>query len=295
MTDPDRDHGPMLANGEAPPGGFPTRADGSRGAWEGAWSWRTPHGASTLCWSFGKPRLALDVEHHVGTLPEVQAIGGDGRAWRRPAGGAYVHGTLEVRGDGIAFVDRARDPFVPRPLPGEGEPPALEADLGRDAAFLELMQDDAVAAATCDSLRNRDLVRTDAPGHPWLMSWGRIAGMVAAMRDRGEVYTDWYPYPRDTTPDAVAAFEAVLARLGWRDLTSEDAASHARLLAELMAEVDARPAGPCPDWASRFDACDGNEPYDRMAKAAVEGRITREEWKRVVDLHATVMDALVGP
>ena len=288
-----QDYGPVLARGGMPPGRWSTKPDGTQGPWEGDWSWRTPHGASTLCWHLGRPLFALDVGHAGGTLPSVHAIGRDG-AWRRPAGDVYAHGVLEVRDDGISFLDRERAPFAPKPMPAAGMPPDLEADLGRDAAFLGLVLDDAFAAAVCDRLRNRLLVRPGTVDRPWLMAWGRIAGMVAAMRDRGEIYTDWHPYPRDTTPEAVEAFEDVLARLDWRDLTSEDAALHARLLADLMAEVDARPAGPCPDWAAGFGVRDGNEPYDRMARAAVEGRITRAEWGRVIDLHATVMDAIVG-
>ncbi len=286
--------GPVVPAAGPAPGRRTWKPDGTMGPWEGETCWRTVHGDATLCWRRGEPVRAFAVAHASdGPLAEVEAFPRRDGVWRRPTAEGYAVGTLDVRDDGIAFVDGPVPPFAPRRMPGDGEPPDLEAELGRDTDFLGLVRDDAFAAAVCDGLRNRDLVRSDAPDRPWLMSYGRIAGMVADMRGRGEAYTDWYPYPRDTTPAAVAAFEAVVARLGWRDLDSDDAALHARLLADLMAEVDARPAGPCPDWASRFGTPAGNEPYERMAKAAVEGRITRDEWARVVDLHATVMDAIL--
>jgi len=296
----ERFYGPFVHRDEKPPGGW-IYDERSQGTWGGDLYWRTRHGEAVVCWSLGRPSTVYGAKLRDGTVLEriTTASAVALKDWRRPGSGDmargsgdFIHGNIEIGDEGVVFTDSPEQPaFEPLPLPGPGEAPNLEADLGHDEEFLRLIQDDGVAAAAFEWFKNRDLRKAGSESR-WYCSFRHAAGFIAEARGRGETYTDFYPYGGEFTPMDADAFEAIVVRLGWHELTGADRAiDHARAM-DILTEALAREPGPTPEWAANFARHDTMSANSRMINAIIDGKVSREEWIQFIELYEEHLDQI---
>lgn len=300
---------PVLRPGQPPPGRFEPDEDLREPArWRGPLGWLTRHGAGTLEWSLGRPVRAVGAVVPDGSeAGDVETLSPVHReVWRRPApdGDGFQLGELSVSPDALAFAP------VPRPPPTAGEadpddPADMWADLAADPAFVAALADRAFADAVYDAFRGTDYRRADDPA-AFSMSYRTAGACVAALRGRGEAYTDFYDWTPMAQPAMAARVrDAFLARR-WHPVGPDEAADLRALAATLAETYGGRPPGPRPEWApddrvragtatteiaapaastgesADEDADDEEDPVRALAwrvdALAWSGRVTRREW-----------------
>ena len=98
--------------------------------------------------------------------------------------------------------------------------PDLEVDMMASNAIRTAVADDSFAQALYAALCNADWRKEGHAGEPWSASWRRAGDIVADLRNRGEIYLDFYcsgiGNPNGTAEGVVRSDVAeALARLGW--------------------------------------------------------------------------------
>lgn len=279
---------PLLPAGAEAPGGWVASTEGGSSTWKGESSWRTAHGAAEVSWLLGRPlrvKAALDGSERA----EVETFTHDRTLFRRAAGDGYVHGRIEISDDDVIFTRVTMEAY--RPVP-ETDAPSLEVDLAGDSAFLARVSDAGFAHALYETLCNREFRKAGSDGR-WSCTWRYAGGMIADLRGKGEGYLDFYlAEPRDSQgvalggrlPGLMAEVEAEFLRLGWHELTEEEAAVDRLAAIPLIKAIEARPAGTRPDWTRLMGDAAGTEPLDRLRRAALDGKVSHAEWRRLTDM-----------
>lgn len=289
----DLDQIPILEPGGEPPGRWAHVESEVYRTWTGQVWWKTLHGGAVAIWHLGSlwavEGATLEDCTPLPTVRRASAV--DHEFFRRPHpdGVGYQHGTVRLTESGAVFRDGATPRFVLPPVPAVGEAPDLFAELARDREFMAEIQSDGVAVACYEFLKNRDL-RKSGSDRRWSCSWRRGARFVAEARDKGETYTDFYPYGGECSEADAAVVEGIVARLGWKDLTqAEMEADHGKAVA-LVEEIDARPTGECPEWAKLFVRSEGESHLARAINAAIDGKVTEAEWRLFGELYEAALD-----
>lgn len=203
---------PFIEQGEKPPGGWAASSLFAGGKeWSGLHLWSMRHGDAVVRWGLGRPIRIDFARYPDGTRGVVQETGYGG--WRRLAVNQrnWIHGTIEIRADDVIFSDGEQPIYTP---PQKTAVPNLEADVARDAGFLEALQDDAFANATYEVLKKQCLHKDELCG--WNAGAGDAALLVANLRGLGESFSDWKPWGGSWDESYLRSVHEHLARLGWR-------------------------------------------------------------------------------
>jgi hypothetical protein len=175
-------HYPFIELGAEPPGRF------VNGFWQGEAGWRTRHGPAIVMWNLGRPRAASSALLPDGSRGTASFFLDHG--FRRPSTGPrrWIYGTVDIKPDEVRFIDGAQPSYTPPPL---SDKPDLEAELARDAAFLEALKDDRFALGVYTVFVNRAFFKGN---HESARECGdrQAARLVAALRDFGESYPDYF-------------------------------------------------------------------------------------------------------
>jgi hypothetical protein len=178
---------PFREDGAPPPGEW------ANGRWIEKLGWRTRHGKAIVLWSLGKPSRVTHALYPDGTRGEVQST--QDRGHRRRSNGPlrWLYGTIDVRADDVIFVDTPEQPrYTPPPLT---DAPNLEAELARDAPFLQSLGDDRFARTTYWVFRNREFLKGDDERR-WICGDRSAARLVRDLRGLGESYQDYFPWTK---------------------------------------------------------------------------------------------------
>lgn len=182
---------PFIEQGVEPPGRFaPNPQMHGMMTWSGQSGWRTRHGPVVVWWSLGKPFKTEFARFPDGSRGIAQHMLDYG--WRRRAADTrrWIHGTIEVRPNDVEFIDGQKPVYSPPPLT---DIPNLEAELARDAEFLNALQDDRFANAVYVVFGNRTFYK-GADERGWSCGLRQAARLVRDLRGLGESYQDWFPY-----------------------------------------------------------------------------------------------------
>jgi hypothetical protein len=205
----------------------------------------------------------------------------DPDVWRHADGnGGYSIGRLLIREDGATFSFDPELDAAFKADPGSDDALPIQRDLANDAEFMRRIEEDGFAHAAYASFCNREWRREDGERHR--ISWRRSGGLVADLRRRGESYNDFYPHsnPYDRTSPEARDVEDIYARLGWTELTTAEAEADQELAANLLAEIESRPAGvpraTATDRHRRIDERD--DLFSRAYRAHESGRATDPEF-----------------
>jgi hypothetical protein len=171
-----------------------------------------------VVWSHDRPSQVFGVRHPDGSRGDASHKLDFG--FRRSAAGAkrWVYGNVDIRPDDVLFVDGDQQPsYMPPPIT---DVPDLEAELARDPAFLAAIKDDRFARAVYTVFRNRAF-RKGTGEQSWECGDREAARLVAALRNLGESYQDYFPYGdiKGVWPDDRAAREAQLRN--WAETWSQ--------------------------------------------------------------------------
>jgi len=270
---------PLIEFG-APPPGTMTVANGRR-QWEGPLFWETRHGQATGLWVAGKLAGVYGARLPDGRRVETLHPGlPESGSWRRrsPAG-CFVHGTVLLAADDIAFVDSSEQPRNARFAPGSLPSHLLASDQARAAAADEAFAVD-LYGSLCSSFWK---LRTT--GKEYKGSWERAGDIVAQLRRRGEICADFYLNGNE----GIVAESAVdlLSDLGWQLVDGpDDQAGRAKRAERLVEVCEARPVGEMPDWYVHWipGLREGDDLDARMHRAAFDGKVPYAEWVRFWEL-----------
>jgi hypothetical protein len=276
----DRSYPPIEPNAELP-GRWQAYEDGRPGQkWSGQSRWSIRHGQSVVRWGYGKPEYVSDASLADGT--RVHASWWIGNGWRYQISRSprrWVHGTIDIRPDGVTFTPGEQPKFsAPAQPSGHSN---LYADLAGDNALRERLIDEGFADALYAYLKNEDFFK-EGGERIWSNGLSGTAGFVASLRGHGDVYTDYYPHggraPLDDRAYAArrmlgepalsqeesaaeallvarfAEIKGMLAALGWRRPTAEDRETAALATLRDFAALETRPAGMAPDWIAKIQA-----------------------------------------
>ena len=287
----------------------PSAPDGQ--AWSGETEWKTRHGASTVHWVMGVPVRAEPVSLPDGGLADFASISSPSEAqfWRRrsPEGVGYQLGVVVIKDDGVSFSPVESRP---RQVYGIGKGPDPRNDLATDADFVAAVRNRNVALAVYFAFCNQPYRKSDSETTFSLDPRG-AAQFVADVRPFNEDYTDFHratlgdmdPVDGRTAREEADRLDAwfqrvTLARLGWRRANaSEIARDHAKAV-KLLETSETRTPGATPEWARPYadkdsvaaliDLARSEAPMslDQRARlAALDGRMTEEEWRSFCDLY----------
>ncbi len=226
-------HFPFVEQDEEPPGR--RQEDGRSGrSWSGKLGWRTRHGTSIVRWDLGRPTFVSGAIVADGSVADVQYVG----SWRYQISEnprRWVHGTVDIRRDGVTFTPGEQPKYV---APAVTSSPDLAFDLAGHSELRERLLDADFADALYAHLKDGVFRKGDSD-RIWSVSMRRAAAIVADLRGQGDVYLDYYPHggrfpltePR-YTPEEVsyeaaltarfAEIKAILAGLGWLLATAEE-------------------------------------------------------------------------
>jgi hypothetical protein len=216
-------HYPFIEQNEGPPGRW-QEDDRPGRSWSGKLGWRTRHGASIVGWSLGRPKFVwgadLAAGTHRGESPVYLQYFGTWRYLISDDPRRWVHGTVDIRTDGVTFTAGEQPKYIP---PVQSERPDLEADLASDAALRERLLDNDFADALYLYLKNEAFFK-EGRDQIWSVRMRHVAAIVANLRGQGDIYIDYYDHRSYEAP-LTAHFpeiKAILAGLGWRLATKED-------------------------------------------------------------------------
>jgi hypothetical protein len=267
---------PFREQGAPPPGEW------ANGRWIEKPGWRTRHGKAVVLWSFGSPSRVTDACYPDGTRGEVQDTLDLG--YRRRSNGPlhWLYGTIDVRADDVIFMDALEQPKYSPPRVTDA--PNLEADLARDAAFIQSLRDDRFARTTYWVFRNRDFLK-GGDERCWSCGDRSAARLVSNLRGLGESYQDYFPW---TQIDGI-----------WPD----DRSVHEARLRKAVEEA-ARPLEPPPSFEASWPGIEemrrrwaklhpDKPPMTREQEQAGKeaSRQSREAHKRWFETHREEIDA----
>lgn len=253
--------------------------------WQGESHWLTRAGQSTLEWVLGKPHRVWHADGPDGPVYAV-SVPPHGTLWRIRTDDGYRFGTLSLTSSGCRFVPAETPEYQP-------EHGGLEAALWDHAPFRERINTDSFAEAVNHYLRNKEFRQDLSDTGRWALSWRTIGGMIASMRNKGEIYLDFY-LDIDHGPisdNEILAFEEMLEAVGWHDLTPEEyAIDHGKALT-LLGEVENR----VPNTILEADRPrvlgirpgnppEGHDPISRMHRASSEGKVSQSEFNSFFNL-----------
>jgi hypothetical protein len=263
-------HYPFIEQNEEPPGHVVANDDGRPGQrWSGQSGWRTRHGTSIVRWRLGRPVFASGADLADGTRVDVQNVGN----WRYQISDnprCWVHGTVDIRPDGVTFTPGEQSKYI---APAPSGHPDLAVDLKGDDEVRERLIGADFADTLYGYLKNGEFFKE---GGDWIWSTGMAsaAGIVANLRGQGDVYTDYFPHGgreplppfarRRLTPEQAAfeaalsdrflEIEAIVTRLSWRRVKEEDRQIDAATTRRDLALWEERPQGVAPAWAAKMHA-----------------------------------------
>ncbi len=141
-----------------------------------------------VAWSFGRPHRAFSVLYPDGTRGEVDSASDHGFRRRSTGEKRWIYGKIDIQPNDVVFTDGPQPTYTPPP---QTDVPDLEADLARDPAFLEAIQDDRFARAVYNIFSYRPFLKgTDE--RAWHCGGRDAASLVADLRGLGESYQDYY-------------------------------------------------------------------------------------------------------
>ena len=246
-------HFPLIEHGAEPPGryvndefnGPPVRR------WSGQTSWSTRHGDAVVRWSRGRP---VYVEHAAlpdGTPVRTGNVAGDGLShWRYQVSEEprrWLHGSIEIRPDGVAFTVGEQPSYAP---PAQIGLP----DLAYDRALRDRLVDADFADTLYAYLKNGEFWKHGGD-RIWSIGLSSAAGLVADLRGRGDIYTDYYPHGGNLGGHRVAVFDEIaqlLNRLGWRKATEGDKIAAAVFTRRDLDSWEARTSASAHEWALKL-------------------------------------------
>lgn len=277
--------GPTLMPGEPASGGWePHEGVPSARRWRGAPQWAVRHGEALCHWSYGRPVEVDGVLLPDGTRGWAECF----RGWRRPTGdNGYLHGDVTFRDGDATFVDAEVQPRSAPILRDEGVPD-MEFDMLSSDAMRVAAEDDGFAQALYAAMCNVDW-RKQGSARRWHCSWRHAGGIVADLRDKGEIYIDFYCSGMGT-PDGAAegvvtdAVADALGRLGWRPLTADESNADHDAAAARILELLEQPEGTGAEWY--LGKASGHTPRapdletwaGRLHHLAATGRVNQAEW-----------------
>lgn len=182
--------------------------------WVGPERWRTRHGPAIVCWSQNEIARADNVRLDDGARMSISGprVGSLTSRIPSPTGQGFIQGLLVTYPDDVEFVALARNYRNP---PREEVRPAFEA-LRNTSDFMRfLASDQAHAYAAYTAIQNRKLTLPD--GAVILFGQRSAAGLIAALRDNGEDYLDYFAND-DLYDDCLAhlsELQAILERNGF--------------------------------------------------------------------------------
>jgi hypothetical protein len=181
---------PFIEQGQEPPGRYaPSEKLNGGLRWQGQRGWRTRYGNAIVLWNTGEPIEVENARYPDGSRGEARDTPNHGFRRRATGERLWVYGKIDIRPDDVIFIDGDQPVYRPPP---QGEVPDLEADLARDPAFLEAIQDDRFTLALLRVLENRNFYKGQDP-RAWPCGMSQAAALVANLRRKGESYQDYYP------------------------------------------------------------------------------------------------------
>lgn len=270
---------------------------------------RTRHRRATILWSIYRPNGTCHVIRVSNVLTatgkRIEAV-----EPRRPtdSGDGWIWGQFKITADDVALIDApgAKPKYDPDRDP---EATRLEKLLAKQPRFLTAMADPNFARVAFRMLSDLDWFNTDDREEPAFLGSGSIAGMIAGVRDRGEIYRD---YKFGTSLDGISPADVhryalemhdIMRALGWRTHTPEELRLRARAdfnrrveerIANWnrLAELEARAADSHEPTGSRYAELpmpiyEGDEVWAEQLPQDTKLAISREYARRVRHLIAT--------
>ena len=159
------------------------------GKWVGRQRWRTQHGPALVCWDANRIERVDNARLDDGSRKTIDGprVGSLTSRTPNPDGQGFIHGILVVYREDVEFVPLVRNY---RPEVRTEVLPAFRAlrDMKEFMAFLNA--DFLNAYAAYSALQNRKVTLPDGA----MLQFGQrsAAGMIAALRDNGEDYLDYF-------------------------------------------------------------------------------------------------------
>lgn len=274
---------PIIESGQSPPTGpYAT--------------WATRHGPALCIWHAGGlqpsggPSWADNVLMPDGSRGRAQyMILAPTRAWRREHRernsnlNRWIFGAVEFSDTDGVFTDLAPQPVPTAPI--EWGYPDLECELWNSAEIRSQCQDRGSAMALFLALEHRHWRhKSGAPWHCTLRGGGAI---VASLRNRGEIYLDYYGRgDRRIAAGHEQEVDAAIAVLGWRAISSEQFHSIQTDMKEVLTALEnERTARSRPAWykdllpQNRVASTIAGWILRRIHGLAESGRVSEQEWK----------------
>jgi hypothetical protein len=212
-------------------------------------SCRTRHSRAASEWRINRTRLMCDFSR------ARQVLTATGRRIetsypRRPdpSGDGWIWGRFEITADDVVLIDDATRKPTYHP-DAEPEATRLEKLLATSPRFRAAVANRDFAAVAFLMLTQLEWFNVREPDELPPLS-GSTAGMIAGLRDRGEIYAD-YKFGVDIRGISQAdihrhslELHAIMAELGWRTHTDEELRLKAR------ADFDSRVAERITNWNS---------------------------------------------
>lgn len=264
---------PILDFG-APHPGFMSMSGGMP-KWEGDLCWDMRHGTARSLWVAGRLAGVYNAMAPDGSrAAELKPGMPESDRWRRTdLSGRLVRGTLHLSQEDILFADD-RD----QTAPGQWASGSLPASLLASHRACAAVADEGFAVDLYGSLCS-SVWSMKSSGKEYHGTWTRAAEVVAQMRDRGEICTDFYlngneGYVTDEAAD-------LLGDLGWHLMgVMETPAQMMKRASKLVEVCEGRQPGMMPDWYVHWiSGLRKEDTLDaRMHRAAFAGQAPYKDW-----------------